>query len=234
MMDRHLERELLDDLPADDPRAVASRKDLCRLNRLMGNAGIIASACRKNVGVVRRVVELGAGDGTLLLNLPALFPRPKEGIELKLVDQQKIVRPEVLEEYRRQGWMAENIRADIFQWLEQEEPPVDLMVANLFLHHFTEPQLHWIFQRVARRTNMFVACEPRRDYFPLAMTRLLWLIGCNEVTQHDAAISVWAGFTGNELTQLWPDSNVWRGDEYSARLFSHCFVVQRRPAVPRP
>ncbi len=34
--------ELLDELPPDDPRAMHSRGDLRRVNRLMGNADIMA------------------------------------------------------------------------------------------------------------------------------------------------------------------------------------------------
>jgi len=36
--------ELLDELPPDDPRAVHSRGDLRRVNKLMGNADIVAGA----------------------------------------------------------------------------------------------------------------------------------------------------------------------------------------------
>jgi hypothetical protein len=35
--------------------------------------------------------------------------------------------------------------------------------------------------------------------------KLLWLIGCNAVTRHDAAVSMRAGFIRQELSALWPD-----------------------------
>ena len=43
---RRLEREWLDELPADDPRARRSRADLRRINAIMGNARIVASALK--------------------------------------------------------------------------------------------------------------------------------------------------------------------------------------------
>src|ERR1700737_979923 len=41
-MMRAIERELLDELPADDLRAIHSRRDLQRVNAWMGHAGIMA------------------------------------------------------------------------------------------------------------------------------------------------------------------------------------------------
>ena len=38
-MNRRLERELLDDLPVSDARAIRSRQDLRRVNLWMGNVG---------------------------------------------------------------------------------------------------------------------------------------------------------------------------------------------------
>ena len=43
----------------------------------------------------------------------------------------------------------------------------------------------------------FVACEPRRSRARRSLgSRLLGLIGCNDVTRHDAVVSVRAGFRG--------------------------------------
>ena len=47
-MARRLEAEWLDVLPASDPRAARSRRDLVRVNALMGNARIVANAVGKS------------------------------------------------------------------------------------------------------------------------------------------------------------------------------------------
>ena len=49
---RRVEPEMLDTLPADDPRAVRSRSDLRRVNRIMGTCGLIGSALDAIVRVV--------------------------------------------------------------------------------------------------------------------------------------------------------------------------------------
>ena len=49
-MERCVEPEMLDRLPAADPEAIRSRSDLRRVNRLMGHAGIIRRALVRVVG----------------------------------------------------------------------------------------------------------------------------------------------------------------------------------------
>jgi hypothetical protein len=56
---------------------------------------------------------------------------------------------------------------------------------------------------------------------------LLGFIGCNDVSRHDAKISVRAGFAENDLSALWPADEGWRLMERPAGLFSHCFMAQR-------
>ncbi len=229
-MQRCVKPELLDDLPARDPQAIRSRGDLRRVNRLMGHASILrrALALAEIQKPLRHVIELGAGDGTFLLGLAGQLARPEHQPEVQLVDQQDLLTPETRRAFSTFGWNVQAIQADVFEWLAR--PAIarsDLWVANLFLHHFSEEQLQWIFRQAAERTNVFVACEPRRSAFALTAARWLGVIGCNAVTRHDAVISVRAGFTGPELSALWPDREGWRLVEQPAGLFSHCFMAKR-------
>jgi hypothetical protein len=117
---------------------------------------------------------------------------------------------------------------DVFDWLQRPHPEQnDVTLANLFLHHFREDDLQRLLRHAARQTGLFLACEPRRARFALGAAALLPLIGCNDVTLHDARISVRAGFAENELSDLWPADNGWRLMERQAGWFSHCFLAQR-------
>jgi hypothetical protein len=107
-----------------------------------------------------------------------------------------------------------------------------VVIANLFLHHFHDLSLAGMFRAIADRARLFIAIEPRRAPLPLLCSRLLWAIGCNRVTRHDAVISVRAGFSGNELSELWPDKPNWRLTEQRAGPFSHLFIAQKiRPEI---
>jgi hypothetical protein len=227
-MTRFLQPELLDTLPADNPEATRSRADLRRVNGWMGHRSILLRALQDAPLInIRRMVELGAGDGTMALalatELNARWPR----VELTLVDQQKLVAPQIQEGFRRLGWTARVVQADVLEWLANGAEPTDIIFANLFLHHFEEADLRQLLHEAAARCHRFIAVEPRRHFAARLGCELLWMIGCNRVTRHDARRSVRAGFNGQELSQLWPDPDGWTVREQRAGLFSHHFVATR-------
>ena len=118
--------------------------------------------------------------------------------------------------------------ADVFEWLARPADRVfDVIIANLFLHHFDAAGLKTLLSSVAQRTRMFIACEPRRSGFALVGSCLLGVVGCNDVSRHDAVVSVRAGFDGLELSALWPASSTWTLKEHASGLFSHCFTAAR-------
>ena len=232
-MCRVVEPELLDDLPPADPRAVGSRADLRRLNSIMGHDDILSRAFHHHFDEAfsrsrpLRLVELGAGDGTLLLRLAGRVSPSGLAARVTLLDRQNIVSPETRRAFAALNWSVESVANDVFAWLEQPFPAVDIMFANLFLHHFPDDSLRALLRLAAARTNLFIACEPRRSPLALAATRWLRLLGCNAVTRHDAPVSVRAGFAGRELSALWPWDNQWQLSEQSTGWFSHCFIAKR-------
>jgi hypothetical protein len=229
-MTRVVSPEILDDLPPGDPRAVRSRSDLARVNRLMGHAGILARHCRRAFadGVPRTIVELGGGDGTFLLRLASQLGPTWRDVAVTLVDRQPLVSPSTIASAGKLGWLLKPVAADVFAWLEQPHGSCDLMFANLFLHHFDRPALQRLLTLVAGRSEHFTACEPRRGAWPLTAARALGLIGCNSVTRHDAVVSVRAGFSGQDLSRAWPASDSWKLSEGGAGMFSHFFSASRR------
>jgi hypothetical protein len=232
-MHRVIEPELLDHLPPVDRLAVGSRADLRRLNFIMGHAGILARASRRQLAATSfrarplRLVELGAGDGTFLLRLARRLAALGVKAEATLLDRQNLVAAETTRAFSALSWSVESVAKDVFDWLERPSPAVDMVFANLFLHHFPDHILAALLRRAAARTNLFIACEPRRSRVALRVARWLRLLGCNEVTRHDAVVSVRAGFVGRELSALWPADGNWRLSEQRAAVFSHCFVAQR-------
>jgi len=195
---RSLKPELLDELPAEDPRAVRSRGDLRRINAIMGNARIIA----RHLHGARRIADLGGGDGSLMRTVAK-----KQDLEIINVD-------------RIHG-------LDVFEFLEAPGRALDAIVANLFLHHLTDHDLRRLFALAAVRAPLFVACEPRRSRPALWASHLVGLIGANDVTRHDSVVSVRAGFTAQELSAAWPAGPGWTLHEKPEWPFSHLFVARR-------
>ncbi len=226
-MTRRVEPEWLDVLPSADPRAMRSRRDLERVNALMTNASIVADALRSTLASwPATIAEIGAGDGAFALRVARALPG--RAATYTLLDQQAIVSSDTRAGFRRLGCTAHPVQADVFAWLaDSATQRFDAIVANLFLHHFESGALSGMLAGIAERSNVFVACEPRRSRTALVGSHLLGLIGCNDVTRHDAVASVVAGFHGRELSALWPSTSGWTLDEGPRGLFSHLFVARR-------
>jgi hypothetical protein len=227
---RRVEEETLDHLPEDDPRAVRSRRDLRRINRIMGNDSIVESLLSGSlVRPPSYIAELGAGDGSLVLGLAQRRAREWPAVRLTLVDRQDLLSVQTRAAFADLGWSVHAAVMDVFAWLEREDHPrYDALIANLFVHHFEADALSRLFRGIARITDCFIACEPRRAQVALLGSHLVGFVGANAVTRRDSVLSVRAGFRDRELSAHWPDERGWQLTETSARLFSHAFAAVRR------
>lgn len=240
MMPRVVAAEVLDGLPQDDPGAIRSRRDLRRVHRAMGTRTIILRAfkamklSRLEVETLR-VLEIGAGDGSLLLGVAQALDSAWPKVALTLLDRQALVTPAIVASYHAVGWTVTTDVGDVLDWAARDtdtrpNAPArwDLVVANLFLHHFEGEQLVRLVQAIAQKSDRLLVCEPRRDWLALIGSHLTGLIGANAVTREDAVLSVHAGFNGKELSALWPAfGDGWRVQERAAGFFSHCFCAER-------
>ena len=222
-MERIIEPEWLDELPAGEPRALGSRNDLRRINWFMNNAGIIAHALR-DAGKPRRVLDLGSGDGALALRVAQSLGW--RGVECLLLDRNAPIQSDVPERFAALGCSATTIARDVLSGLT-DVGCVDIAFANLFLHHFTDSELERLLEEISTLCKVFVACEPRRSTFALFGSRCVGLLGCNDVTRHDAVASVHAGFCDHELSRLWGTRADWTLSEDAAGLFSHLFFARK-------
>jgi hypothetical protein len=222
--------ELLDDLPPRDAAALRSRRELRRINAWMGHPRRMAGVLRQHWpgSRLQPLAELGAGDGYFLLSVVQRL-KPDLGGELTLVDQLDAVDPETRAQFGRLGW---RVRVDISgatPWLARAAtPPPRAIISNLFFHQFQDAPLREMLRLAAAASRLVIALEPRRSWLSRRGGNLLWLLGCGPVTRHDARISIHAGFTGAELSALWPDRENWTLTERPAGWCSHLFIAKRK------
>src|SRR5262249_4257338 len=216
-------------LPADDPRAIRARHDVRRANTLMMNPSIMASALiRHSRGQKpRTIVDLGSGDGHLMLRVARRLAPHWPDVTVILQDKQDIVSAATRDAFEALRWRVETSATDVFDFLTNARSSrVDVVTSNLFLHHFVDEQLLRLLASVAQLARLVVICEPRRAKFVVRSSRLLWAVGFSDVGVHEAVVSARAGFNGKELSALWPTQGQWELYEKAAGLFTHCFVAR--------
>jgi hypothetical protein len=222
--------DLLDQLPAEDPRAIRSRRDIKWINSTMMQRGVMARALMRRFAdrKPRSLLDLGTGDGTFLLSVARrLAPRWK-GIHAVLLDRVNIVSDETREAFNSLGWHVDVVADDVFSYLQRPRSTLnDLVIANLFIHHFPERELARLLALIAQSTRAFVACEPRRSWLGIFGSRMLWAIGCSALSIHDCIVGVRAGFIDGEISSSWPQDGSWQVDEYASGPYSHCFAACR-------
>lgn len=212
---RVLAAEILDSLPADDPAAKRSRRDLRVINALMGNFRWLRSQLEAVESADGKVLELGAGDGRFGLSLSDPERWAYTGVDL-------LPRPADWPS----SWQWH--QGDLFQFLPMSEASVVLV--NLFLHHLAPAQLYLLGQRLEESPCRYLLVnEPARRTRHLCQGKLLHLTGLHAVTRHDMDVSIRAGFLGNELPEAMGLSpSVWDWQIHHSFLGAYRLIATRR------
>src|SRR5215213_8576119 len=150
-MFRVVEPEILDQLPASDPRALRSRRDLRRINWWMRNESHVARCIAPIVSRAKSILEIGAGDGSFILKVLQRLGRPSTGALVYLLDIKPVIPDETLAQLAAIGWEPRVITDDLDHWLQHSSEHFDLITTNLFLHHFREDVLRNILETCSRR-----------------------------------------------------------------------------------
>ncbi len=187
-MTRLVEPELLETLSEDHPDAIKSRQDLRLVNAIMRNHRWLISEVKRHLQPGWRVLEIGAGDGTLgrrLVNEGVCAADHLCGLDL-------VEKPV--------AWPAEArwISGDLLA--QSPLPDAEIIITSLFLHHFHEGQLRHLGALLPPSCKVLIAAEPSRHFFHQIQGRLFaTLTGMNYVTKYDMKVSIRAGFRRNEL-----------------------------------
>jgi 2-polyprenyl-3-methyl-5-hydroxy-6-metoxy-1,4-benzoquinol methylase len=186
MKSRIVEPEILDHLPHDDPAAERSRRDLRRINFLMGNERwILQTLGHFSDAAASRICEIGAGEGVLAAKIRRRF------VDSRVTACDLAPRPAGLDPAI--DWRS----GDIFR---QAPPAGGVLVANLFLHHFEGDDLRRLGQ-ICEGFDVLILNEPNRTRSAALLGTLLHPV-VNHVTRHDMQASIRAGFQRGEMAEL--------------------------------
>jgi hypothetical protein len=113
-----------------------------------------------------RVLELGAGDGSLMLRIAHELSKSWPAVHVTLLDRLALLTADTSAAFARLGWSVEMLSVDVLDWAAAPLPPHlpprwDVIVANLFLHHFDELRLPRLVVR--NRRSMRFVCRLRAE-----------------------------------------------------------------------
>ncbi|HCN30394.1 MAG TPA: hypothetical protein DIT64_16960 [Verrucomicrobiales bacterium] len=202
--------ELLDALPPDDPAAMRAREEMLLVNAVMGNHRWLARMMRLHARPDWRVIELGAGDGALSLSL----------LQAGLCQPENLHGADLAP--RPAAWPALSAwtQGDL---LAQPLPEGEVLLANLFLHHFEDDRLRELGARLPASARLILAAEPERRRRHALLGRLLCGIAELHPVQHyDMQVSIRAGFRGDELPRA-----LGLGAEWQVRTWGTLFGSYR-------
>lgn len=184
--ERRCAPELLDVLAPNAPEARVSRGELRRLNALMGTPLWFERTLRHTGNRPARGLEIGAGDGALAHRLASLVH--VDGLDLA-------PRPRAFP--AGHAWHQLDVRA-FRDWQNYS-----IVLGNLVWHHFSDGDLRRIGAALAPHVRFLLASEPHRSAWARWLFRTsARLLRLSLVTRHDGAVSIAAGFRGDELPQL--------------------------------
>ncbi|MES2597954.1 MAG: class I SAM-dependent methyltransferase [Verrucomicrobiota bacterium] len=223
MRTRVLQQELLETYPDDHPDAICGREDLLLVNAVMGNHRWIERMLRQHHQPGWKITEIGAGDGAL----------SRRFLESDICGASSLHAFDLAA--RPPAWPGEAgwTQGDLFQ---QPLPDSEVLIANLFLHHFTDEQLSLLGSRISPRTRLILAAEPERRWIHTMMGRIFcWLAELHPITQFDMQVSIRAGFRDDELPHsLGLDAKEWHWQQKATLLGGYRFMALRRPSQTDP
>lgn len=187
---RSIQPEILDSLPPDHPAVLENRRDLLRLNRLMGSFTWMETQLRQCANGGDAIVELGAGDGSLALHIDRMLPESQfqwTGLDWC---------PAPPSWPARWRW----IREDLLHHKKFERYAG--VVGNLILHQFPDEELKQLGEVWNRHAQFLLFNEPGRQRSALWLLRASRFLGMGAVSLYDGAVSIRAGFRGQELPEL--------------------------------
>ena len=182
-MIRSLEPELMDSPQIQGDILKKFHKDLARIHFFLGTHATIERFLRADEKPVRRILDIGCGDGYLLDSL-----RRRLNIEVIGVDQKPVPHPTI-----------PIVPADA---VSERLPDADVAVCSLLNHHLTPEQNIALIRNVGRSCRRFVISDLIRHRLPLVLfsTFICPLIG------HEAAVdgrqSIRRAFTPEEFAEL--------------------------------
>lgn len=180
-MQRSYEHEILDGDNVPDHVAERAYHHLHRTHRLLGNTATLIRLLARDPMPVRRVLDVGCGQGAVLLDIQRRLGVEAVGVDLKPVP-------------RRTPFPI--LQADA---AHDPLPRADVAVSICLAHHLREEEFIALVQNVGRSCRRFVILDLVRNRLPLALFRVFAPLFVSRLNVYDGCLSIRRAYTPDEF-----------------------------------
>src|SRR5689334_14137459 len=184
MLQRSFDREIMDDPDLPDNLVREIHRELTRTHRWLGNTAAIIAALKRDPLPVRRVLDIGCGEGGLLLEIRRRLRAEVIGVELRPPSPNLTSVP-ILQ--------ANAVLAPL--------PDSDVAVAVCVAHHLSDTDCIELIRNVGRYCRRFVILDLVRHRLPLALFGLVCPL-IHAVNAQDGRRSIRRSYTKREMSAV--------------------------------
>jgi 2-polyprenyl-3-methyl-5-hydroxy-6-metoxy-1,4-benzoquinol methylase len=176
--------EILDAAGVSDETAAQAYRQLAMVNRWLGNTAAVMRLLRNDSLPIRRVLDIGCGQGLLLAEI-----RRRLGVEVVGID----LRPSPL---------ASLVPIETGNAVTDPLPQADVAICIVMAHHLTEIELIAMIRNAARSSRRFVLLDLVRHPVPLALFRMFLCPILCRINAEDGQTSIRRAYTARELRRI--------------------------------
>lgn len=198
------EKEILDDISLDNEEMKQVFKDISMVNYYLGGNKITLDGIRQllvNIPVTQEIVilDLGCGDGEMLLQCTRYLRKQKRNFKLIGID----VNAQIIDEAKKKIKKHPEItlmHQDVFSE-EFQQKKVDIFLCTLTLHHFKEPQINTLLKCLAEQATIGVVINDlHRNQLAYMLFKMFSNIFLKTgIAKNDGLVSILRGFKRSEI-----------------------------------
>jgi len=203
---RKMETEQMDDFTVQGDLLTETLDQLARINRYLGGNQVTMNGLKKilkdhPVDKPLTIVDMGCGNGDVLRCI-AEYGK-KGGYDFRLIGIDANAHTvdyarKLSGNYKELSFQQLDVFSEEFQKLEY-----DLVLATLFLHHFSEEEIVTLLQSVMKTATVgMVVNDLHRNALAYFLFRLLGLFIRNPMTREDGLISIRKAFKREDLENM--------------------------------
>jgi 2-polyprenyl-3-methyl-5-hydroxy-6-metoxy-1,4-benzoquinol methylase len=199
--------EIMDDLQFHDDVVFQTLRELDFINRWLGGNAVTLDALQRvwhsiHEGESISIVDLGCGSGEMIRIIAERARRQNKKVKLCGID----ANPHIVGYAIAHSRTVDHIQFEALNIFSNEfkSKQFDIVLATLFLHHFTYDELVSLFSSLKQQTTKAVIVNDIHRH-PLAYYSIKWLTSIfskSSMVKYDAPLSVLRAFKKDELKEI--------------------------------